>query len=129
MRASFWMMWTPNRCAKLFQSAFQNSGQVCIALKRLYVHETIYDDICNELVTLAEAAVVGNGLHQGSQRAAAKPDAIRQGQGADCRCHNHGTVLAAAARHKGYFIRPTIVRDIEDGTALVDEEQFGPCCR
>ncbi len=113
---------------KLFQSAFQNSGQVCIALKRLYVHETIYDDICNELVTLAEAAVVGNGLHQGSQLGPLQNrmqfDKVKA---LIADAHNHGTVLAGgSAPQKGYFIRPTIVRDIEDGTALVDEEQFGP---
>jgi acyl-CoA reductase-like NAD-dependent aldehyde dehydrogenase len=39
-----------------------------------------------------------------------------------------GKVIAGGARHgdKGYFIKPTIVRDISDGTRLVDEEQFGP---
>jgi acyl-CoA reductase-like NAD-dependent aldehyde dehydrogenase len=39
----------------------------------------------------------------------------------------HGTVIeGASVPDKGYFIRPTIVRDITDGTRLVDEEQFGP---
>ena len=39
----------------------------------------------------------------------------------------HGTVMAGGAGpEKGFFIRPTIVRDISDGTRLVDEEQFGP---
>ena len=33
---------------KVFDSAFQNSGQVCIAMKRLYVHEDIYDEMCDE---------------------------------------------------------------------------------
>jgi acyl-CoA reductase-like NAD-dependent aldehyde dehydrogenase len=39
----------------------------------------------------------------------------------------YGTVLAGGeAPEKGFFIRPTIVRDVTDGTRLVDEEQFGP---
>src|SRR5271165_1130414 len=37
----------------VFEGAFQNSGQVCIAIKRLYVHESVYDEMCNELVALA----------------------------------------------------------------------------
>jgi acyl-CoA reductase-like NAD-dependent aldehyde dehydrogenase len=41
---------------KIFQGAFQNSGQVCIAMKRLYVHESIYDAMCDELASLAEAS-------------------------------------------------------------------------
>ena len=52
---------------KLFQSAFQNSGQVCIAMKRLYVHESIYDEMCDELASLADAAIIGDGLEQGTQ--------------------------------------------------------------
>jgi len=52
---------------KLFESAFRNSGQVCIAMKRLYVHESIYDEMCDELATLADEAVIGDGLEQGTQ--------------------------------------------------------------
>lgn len=113
---------------KIFQSAFQNSGQVCIAMKRLYVHESIYDSMCEELVSLARAAVVGDGLQQGTQLGPLQnkmqyekvkeliADAAR-----------HGKVMAGGAvPERGYFIRPTIVRDITDGTRLVDEEQFGP---
>jgi acyl-CoA reductase-like NAD-dependent aldehyde dehydrogenase len=39
-----------------------------------------------------------------------------------------GQIIAGGGRKgdKGYFIEPTIVRDIADGTKLVDEEQFGP---
>src|SRR3546814_11317736 len=51
----------------IFQGAFWNSGQVCLALKRLYVHETIYDDMVTELSELANAAVVDDGLKQGTQ--------------------------------------------------------------
>ena len=47
---------------KLFESAFQNSGQVCIAMKRLYVHENIYDEMCSELASIADETVIGNGL-------------------------------------------------------------------
>lgn len=44
------------------------------------------------------------------------------------RSRAHGTIIASGEieDRPGYFIRPTIVRDIEDGTRLVDEEQFGP---
>src|SRR5258705_10393161 len=47
---------------KIFAAAFQNSGQVCIAAKRVYVHESIYDAMCDELAKLADAAVLGDGL-------------------------------------------------------------------
>jgi acyl-CoA reductase-like NAD-dependent aldehyde dehydrogenase len=113
----------------LFQSAFQNNGQVCIAMKRLYVHESIYDEMCAELAKLADQAIVGNGLEQGTQLGPLQnrmqfekvkeilDDAKKTGK-----------VIAGGTvpDQPGYFIKPTIVRDISDGTRLVDEEQFGP---
>jgi acyl-CoA reductase-like NAD-dependent aldehyde dehydrogenase len=114
---------------KIFQGAFQNSGQVCIAMKRLYVHESIYDAMCEELAALAEAAVVGDGLEQGTQLGPLQNkmqyDRVKA-LIADAR--QHGNVIAGGdyPNRPGYFIRPTIVRDITDGTRLVDEEQFGP---
>jgi acyl-CoA reductase-like NAD-dependent aldehyde dehydrogenase len=114
---------------KIFQGAFQNSGQVCIAMKRLYVHESIYDAMCEELAALAEAAVVGDGLEQGTQLGPLQNkmqyDRVKE-LIADAR--QHGNVIAGgdSPDRPGYFIRPTIVRDITDGTRLVDEEQFGP---
>jgi len=114
---------------KLFAGAFQNSGQVCIAMKRLYVHDSIYDAVCTELAALAESAVVGDGLEQGTQLGPLQNkmqydrvmELIEDAK-------QHGKVIAGGVPvdRKGYFIRPTIVRDISDGTRLVDEEQFGP---
>ena len=114
---------------KLFQGAFQNSGQVCIAMKRLYVHESIYDEMCNELAALANQAVIGDGLQQGTQLGPLQNkmqyDKVKE---LIDDAKKHGKVIAGgeAPEQKGYFIRPTIVRDISDGTRLVDEEQFGP---
>ena len=47
---------------KLFSVTFHNSGQTCACLKRLYVHESIYEELCGELAKLAKGAVVGDGL-------------------------------------------------------------------
>ena len=114
---------------KIFAAAFQNSGQVCIAAKRVYIHESIYDAMCEELARLADAAVVGDGLEQGTQFGPLQNKAqfdkvlgyIEAGK-------RDGKVIAGGERagDTGYFIRPTIVRDIADGSKLVDEEQFGP---
>ena len=114
---------------KIFQGAFQNSGQVCIAMKRLYVHESVYDAMCDELAALAEAAVVGDGLEQGTQLGPLQNkmqyDKVLE-LIEDSR--QHGNIIAGGTKQDraGYFIRPTIVRDITDGSRLVDEEQFGP---
>lgn len=114
---------------QLFQSAFQNSGQVCIAMKRLYVHENIYEEMCEELATIANETVIGDGLEQGTKLGPLnnkmqydKVNEIIE------EAKQQGNVIAGGepVDGPGYFIRPTIVKDIGSGTRLVDEEQFGP---
>ncbi|MFD1189338.1 MULTISPECIES: aldehyde dehydrogenase family protein [Phenylobacterium] len=114
---------------KIFQGAFQNSGQVCIAIKRAYVHESIYDEMCDELAKLAKAAVVGDGLQQGVNLGPLQNKTqFEKVLGYIESAKADGKIIAGGARatEKGYFIQPTIVRDITDGAKLVDEEQFGP---
>lgn len=120
----------PKTAAKgIFEGAFQNSGQVCLAIKRLYVHESIYDEMCNELVQLAEAAVVDDGLKQGTQLGPLQNKMqYEKVKGFLDDARKNGKVVAGGEvmDRPGYFIRPTIVRDIAEGSRLVDEEQFGP---
>ncbi|MBA4208281.1 MAG: aldehyde dehydrogenase, partial [Parvibaculum sp.] len=114
---------------KLFQSAFQNSGQVCIAMKRLYVHEKIYDEMCDELAAIANNTIIGDGLKQGTQLGPLQNRMqFEKVKELIDDAKKTGKVIAGGdvPDEKGYFIRPTIVRDISDGTRLVDEEQFGP---
>jgi len=121
---------TPKDVApSLFARAFFNSGQVCAALKRLYVHESIYDEMVDELSAIANATVVGNGLEQGTKLGPLqnKMQYEKVKEILD-EARDKGTIAAGGEvpDQPGYFIRPTIVRDIEEGTRLVDEEQFGP---
>jgi acyl-CoA reductase-like NAD-dependent aldehyde dehydrogenase len=114
---------------KIFAGAFQNSGQVCIAIKRAYVHDSIYDAMCEELAQLADAAVVGDGLEQGTQLGPIQNKTqFERVMGIIESAKTEGKIIAGGERlgAKGYFIKPTIVRDITDGSRLVDEEQFGP---
>jgi len=114
---------------RLFGAAFGNSGQVCIAVKRLYVHDAIYDDMCSELAALADAAIVGDGLEQGTTHGPLQNKTqLEKVLSILEDARKHGRVVAGGTRpdRRGYFLRPTIVRDIAEGTRLVDEEQFGP---
>jgi acyl-CoA reductase-like NAD-dependent aldehyde dehydrogenase len=113
----------------IFNGAFMNCGQVCIALKRLYVHESIYDEMCEELIKLADAAVVDDGLAQGAQIGPLQNKAQYEKVAAliDEARSNGATVHGGETIDRpGYFIRPAIVRGLTDGDRLVDEEQFGP---
>lgn len=114
---------------KIFGSAFYNCGQVCLALKRLYVHASIHDRLCEALADLAGKAVVGNGADQGVtlgplQNAMQYDKAGRFLAAA----RRDGKVVAGGALLKGdgYFVAPTIVRDLHDQSELVAEEQFAP---
>jgi acyl-CoA reductase-like NAD-dependent aldehyde dehydrogenase len=113
----------------VFDSAFENSGQVCLAIKRLYVHADVHDEMCAALSALAEKAVVGDGMQDGVQfgpvQNKAQYDRVRE-LIADARAHGNVESGEGAVHAEGYFIRPTIVRDVTDGVRLVDEEQFGP---
>ncbi|MDF8331783.1 aldehyde dehydrogenase family protein [Novosphingobium cyanobacteriorum] len=113
----------------IFGNAFLNCGQVCLAIKRAYVHADIYDAMAAELARLAEEAIVGDGLEQGTQIGPIqnamqfeKVKGFLESARAD------GTIVAGgkAMERAGYFIAPTIVRDVTDGMKIVDEEQFGP---
>lgn len=113
----------------IFNAAFLNCGQVCLAIKRAYVHDSIYDAMCDELARLAEAAVVDDGLAQGAQIGPIQNKAQYEKVKAFLdSARKDGTIVAGGEiiDRAGYFLRPTIVRDVTDGDAIVDEEQFGP---
>ena len=113
----------------IFSGAFMNCGQVCLAIKRAYVHADIYDAMCEELARLADAAIVDDGLLQGTQigpiQNAGQFEKVK-GFIADARAKGKIVAGGEAMARAGYFIRPTIVRDVTDGDRIVDEEQFGP---
>ncbi|MFI6596981.1 aldehyde dehydrogenase family protein [Nonomuraea sp. NPDC050536] len=116
--------------AKLFAGAFQNNGQVCSAIKRVYVPERLYDDVVEALAVQARAAKVGDGMTEGVQYGPInnKPQFERVSElVADALA---GGARAAAGGKPmdgpGYFFEPTILAGLSDGARIVDEEQFGP---
>jgi len=53
--------------SSVFWSSFRNAGQICIAVKRLYVHEKLFDRFVEKYVTIAKRVKIGNGLSEGVQ--------------------------------------------------------------
>jgi len=115
--------------AGLYNGAFLNAGQVCLAIKRAYVPESIYDEMCLELAVLAEQAVIGDGSDQTTTMGPIQNKMqFEKVQGFMADARRAGTVIAGGEilDGKGYFMSPAIVRDVKDGDRIVDEEQFGP---
>lgn len=113
----------------IFNGAMFNSGQICAAIKRVYVADSLYEAVCGELAKLAKAAVVGDGSQPdttiGPIQNKAQFEKVKTYL-EDAR--QRGKVIAGgeALSRPGYFIPPTIVRDIPDDARVVREEQFGP---
>lgn len=114
----------------LFWGAFVNNGQTCAALKRLYVHESVHDAVCDALVAYAAKVRVGDGRQEDSllgpvqnekqQRLVAELVEDARANGGKVLC---GGVLGNGP---GYFYPLTLVSNVDNGVRLVDEEQFGP---
>jgi acyl-CoA reductase-like NAD-dependent aldehyde dehydrogenase len=115
---------------QIYQAAFANCGQICVAIKRLYVHESIYEAMCDALAEIARSVKIGDGMdddvEMGPIQNKMQYDRVR-GILEDTK--NEGARILAGGEMPdgpGYFMTPTIVADIEEGTRLVDEEPFGP---
>jgi acyl-CoA reductase-like NAD-dependent aldehyde dehydrogenase len=114
----------------LFWGAFINNGQTCAALKRLYVHDSLYDAVCDELVAFAKTVPMGDGLDETMQlgpiQNAMQYERVKE-LVEDARRHG-GRVLCGGdpPGGPGYFYPLTLVADVKEGVRLVDEEQFGP---
>jgi acyl-CoA reductase-like NAD-dependent aldehyde dehydrogenase len=115
---------------KIFGVTFHNNGQTCACLKRLYVHESIYEELCKELVIIANKTIVGDGLLPETELGPVQNEKqlAQIVELADFTRTNGGRFLCGGHKKegKGYFFEPTIVADVTDGDRLVDEEPFGP---
>jgi acyl-CoA reductase-like NAD-dependent aldehyde dehydrogenase len=119
---------------RLNVGAFLTTGQVCMAMKRLYVHRSRYDEVVDGLTAELEGVRLGRGLdpdatmgplHTQRQRdyVAALVDDARSG-GAEVR--EFGSALDGVDADSGQFLRPSLVLNPRSDARLVTEEQFGP---
>ena len=114
----------------LFWGAFINSGQTCACLKRLYVHDSIYGDVCRELTAYARNVTVGDGLAEASVLGPLQNKTqfdIVSSYVEDARAKGGRVLLGGdPPSGPGYFYPITLVADVDHGCKLVDLEQFGP---
>jgi aldehyde dehydrogenase (NAD+) len=120
----------PSIVPKLFWAAFLNSAQLCLATKRLYVHEEIYEPVAKALVEFSKSVKVGDG---------SQPD-VQLGPIQNRRQYGRVLELIEGARRQnlkflsgatpmkgpGYYVPVTIFDNPPDDAPIVTEEAFGP---
>ncbi|MEM9063452.1 MAG: aldehyde dehydrogenase family protein [Pseudomonadota bacterium] len=111
----------------LFWGGFISLGQTCSAMKRCYVHEDVYDAVCDALVAYTKAVPVGDGMDEASiMGPVANQMQFDKLKGLVDDAKTRGRVLLGGDAGEGLFFPPTIIADLDNGDPLVDEEQFGP---
>ncbi len=120
--------------SKLVEAAFVTSGQVCMAIKRLYVHEDRLADLVEALTARLATEVVGDGLADGvTMGPVHRPEArdrveslIAEAGSLGGRVHRPATVRPEDASSGGYLVSPALVVSPPPDSRLVREEQFAP---
>lgn len=115
---------------RLFWAALANNGQLCIAAKRIYIHESIYDRFARAVVDYAKTVKVGDGTEVGVQIGPIqnRPQFERvRALLAEARARGTNFLLGGdVPERRGYFIPIAIADNPDDASRLVAEEAFGP---
>ena len=116
---------------QLFWSSFTNAGQICVAAKRIYIHEDIYDEMSAAIAEYAKNVKVGDGAEQGTavgpiQNKKQYERVIELVQDAK----DNGYKFLVGGDHDpdvpGYYMPITILDNPPEHARIVAEEQFGP---
>ncbi|MGE5952314.1 MAG: aldehyde dehydrogenase family protein [Qipengyuania vulgaris] len=116
---------------QLFWSSFSNAGQICVAAKRIYIHEDIYDDLSKAIADYAKTVVVGDGSQQGTgvgpiQNKKQFDRVCELIQDAKDNGYQFLTGGDVDPSGTGYYVPITILDNPPEDARIVAEEQFGP---
>lgn len=119
---------------RLYRAAFMSTGQICFALKRLYVHRSRFDEVVDGLRNVVDVQVVGDGLlpettmgpMNNAKQLKVVNDMIAEARARRQNVSELGQVPDPELYGKGYFQRPTLVIGADPSLSVVREEQFGP---
>ncbi len=113
----------------IFEGAFFNTAQVCVATKRLYIHEEIYDELRDKLLERLQSVKVGDGTEQGSAYGPIQNEPQYRrvlDLMEDARANNLVLLHGSKVPEAGYFIPLTLVDNPPETARVVVEEAFGP---
>lgn len=113
----------------LFEGSFNNTAQLCVATKRMYIHEDIYDALRDRLAELARAAKVGDGSQKGTRFGPIQNEPQYRRVLAlidEARASGLTLIQGAEVPEQGYFVPLTLVDNPPEDAQVVTEEAFGP---
>ena len=122
----------PQKIAEqLFWASFSNAGQICVAAKRVYIHEDIYDELSQAIADYAKTVVVGDGAQQGTgvgpiQNKKQYDRVLELVQDAKDNGYKFLTGGDKDPSGSGYYVPITILDNPPEDARIVAEEQFGP---
>ena len=124
----------PGAFMRMYLGTFMSSGQICMALKRLYVHRSRYDEVVAGLTAACEKQVIGDGLLEGTtmgpvnnrRQLETVTGMLEEARAAGADLKECGEVPDEDLYAGGYFQKPTLAYDPDPALRLVTEEQFGP---
>lgn len=115
---------------RVFWAAFANCGQICVAIKRLYVPRSRYAEWVDALAAIAAAVPVGPGMREGVRMGPLNnaPQADHVERLVEAALADGAQAASGGSRidGPGNFFQPTIIAGARDGMSIVDDEQFGP---
>lgn len=119
---------------RLYRAAFMSTGQICYALKRLYVHRSRFEEVAEGLRAAVDAQVIGDGLlpdttmgpMNNAKQLRVVTDMIAEARAAGQDVQELGQVPDPALYRDGFFQRPVLVFNADPALSVVRQEQFGP---
>ncbi|SFP76363.1 Acyl-CoA reductase [Amycolatopsis arida] len=107
--------------------AFSNSGQTCVGVERVYVHEKVYDEFVAKVVARAEEVRPGShpGAHYGPVTMPAQLDVIRR-HITDALTRGGRALVGGKNAVGDRYVQPTVLVDVPEDSVAVREETFGP---
>jgi acyl-CoA reductase-like NAD-dependent aldehyde dehydrogenase len=103
------------------------NGQICCAVKRVLVDESIYDTLLDALVAKTKTLRLGDPLSEDTDIGPLITEAAARRVEAqvDHAVADGATILTGGGR-RGNFYEPTILTGVRPGTAAFNDEIFGP---
>jgi acyl-CoA reductase-like NAD-dependent aldehyde dehydrogenase len=112
--------------ADIFWAKFSNCGQVCAALKRLYVHRSIFEPLCAALAAVAAQVKIGPGVQIGPMQNRAQRDRMVETVQASIAAGARLIYQSEVPAGEGYFYPITLLAEAPEDSPVVRSETFGP---